>query len=145
MDTIKPLFTAHVTAIGGRNGRCESSDGALKVELAKPVEMGGSPRPGTVTPEHLFSAAYGACFGGALEFVGGQKKKDMSRTKVVCSTSVGPRDKGGYGLSVHMRVEDSSMPKAELEALVNEAHEKVCPFSHATRNNVPVTIEIVGA
>ena len=43
-----------------------------------------------------------------------------------------------------MRVEDTSLPQAELEALAREAHEKVCPYSHATRGNVPVELEVVG-
>ena len=34
--------------------------------------------------------------------------------------------------------------QAELEALAKEAHEKVCPYSHATRGNVPVEFEVVG-
>ncbi|CAN5387124.1 hypothetical protein BH09MYX1_BH09MYX1_28630 [soil metagenome] len=32
MDTIKPLYTAHATAIGGRNGHTESSDGVVKAD-----------------------------------------------------------------------------------------------------------------
>ena len=44
-----------------------------------------------------------------------------------------------------MRVEDRSRPKAELEALVREAHEKICPYSHATRGNVEVQFEVVGS
>jgi len=43
------------------------------------------------------------------------------------------------------RVEDPSLPKAELEAFVREAHEKVCPYSHATRGNVAVNFTVVGA
>ena len=43
-----------------------------------------------------------------------------------------------------MRVEDRSLPQAELETLAREAHEKVCPYSHATRGNVPVAVEVVG-
>lgn len=145
MDTIKPIFTAHATCTGGRNGHSEASDGSVKVDLAKPKEMGGTGKPGTTTPEHLFAAGYAACFGGAVDFVGTQHKTDASAAKVTCSTSIGPRDKGGYGLSVIMRVEHATIPQAELEALVREAHEKICPYSHATRNNVPVTLEIVGA
>ena len=34
--------------------------------------------------------------------------------------------------------------QAELEALAKEAHEKVCPYSHATRGNVPIEFEVVG-
>jgi osmotically inducible protein OsmC len=29
--------------------------------------------------------------------------------------------------------------------LVKEAHEKICPYSHATRNNVDVKFDVIGA
>ncbi len=34
---------------------------------------------------------------------------------------------------------------AELEAFVREAHEQICPYSHATRGNVAVNFTVVGA
>ena len=107
--------------------------------------MGGPGKPGTATPEHLFAAGYAACFGGALDFVGKQHKKDATKAKVTCAVSIGPRDGGGFGLSVTMRVEDKSLPQADLTALVREAHEKICPYSHATRGNVNVQFEVFGA
>src|SRR5581483_12302006 len=70
MDKIKPLFTATATAVGGRNGHTEASDGLVSVDLSVPKEMGGSGKPGTGTPEHLFAAGYAACYGGAIDFVG---------------------------------------------------------------------------
>jgi len=145
MDKINPLFTATATATGGRNGRSASDDGIVKVELSVPKAMGGPGKPGTATPEHLFAAGYAACFGGALDFVGKQQKKDASKAKVTCAVSIGPRDGGGFGLAVKMRVEDKSLPQADLASLVREAHEKICPYSHATRGNVNVQIEVIGA
>jgi osmotically inducible protein OsmC len=145
MDKINPLFTATATASGGRNGHTESDDGLVKADLSVPKPMGGPGKPGTATPEHLFAAGYAACFGGALDFVGKQKKKDASKAKVTCAVSIGPRDGGGFGLAVKMRVEDKSLPQADLTALAREAHEKICPYSHATRGNVPVELEVVGA
>jgi len=44
-----------------------------------------------------------------------------------------------------LRVVDNSLPQAELAALVQVAHEKICPYSHATRGNVNVQLEVVGA
>jgi organic hydroperoxide reductase OsmC/OhrA len=44
-----------------------------------------------------------------------------------------------------MRVEDKGLPQVDLEALAKEAHEKICPYSHATRDNVGVEFEVVGA
>jgi Ohr subfamily peroxiredoxin len=106
--------------------------------------MGGPGKPGTATPEHLFAAGYAACFGGALDFVAKQHKKNATGAKITCAVTIGPRDGGGFGLAVNMRVEDPSLPTAELKELATEAHEKICPYSHATRNNVPVTFEVVG-
>jgi lipoyl-dependent peroxiredoxin len=145
MDTIKPLYTATATAIGGRNGHTQSSDDIVFFDLSVPKEMGGPGKPGTATPEHLFAAGYAACFGGAIDFVAKQRKQDATRAKVTCAVSIGPRDGSGFGLAVKMRVEDKSLPQAELARLVKEAHEKICPYSHATRNNVDVKIDVVGA
>lgn len=145
MDKIKVLFTAKATATGGRNGHTESSDGIVKADLSVPKEMGGPGRPNTATPEHLFAAGYAACYGGALDFVAKQHKKDASKASVTCAVSIGPREGGGFGLSVKLRVEDTSLPQAELQAFATEAHEKICPYSHATRGNVDVAFEIVGA
>ena len=44
-----------------------------------------------------------------------------------------------------MRVEDKSLPQAELATFAREAREKICPYSHATRGNVDVTLEVIGA
>lgn len=145
MDKINPVFTATATETGGRNGHTETSDGAVKAELSVPKAMGGPGKPGTATPEHLFAAGYAACFGGAVDFVAKQQKKDASKARVTTAVSIGPREGGGFGISVKMRVEDKSLKQAELAALVKEAHEKICPYSHATRNNVNVAFEVVGA
>ncbi|HYV67285.1 MAG TPA: organic hydroperoxide resistance protein [Myxococcales bacterium] len=144
MDTIKPLFTATATVTGGRNGHAEAADGTVKADLSVPKEMGGPGRPGTTTPEHLFAAGYAACFGGALDFVAKRQKKDATKAKITCAVSIGPRDGGGFGLAVKMQVEDKSLPQAELAALTKEAHEQICPYSHATRGNVPVDFTVMG-
>jgi Ohr subfamily peroxiredoxin len=117
----------------------------VKADLSVPKAMGGPGKPGTATPEHLFAAGYAACFGGALDFVGRQKKKDATKATITCAVTIGPRDAGGFGLAVKLRVEDRTLPQADLEALAREAHETICPYSHATRGNVDVQLEIAGA
>lgn len=144
VDTIKPVFTATATATGGRNGHTAADDASVKADLSVPKAMGGPGKPNTTTPEHLFAAGYAACFGGALDFVAKQHKKDATGAKVTAAVSIGPRDGGGFGLEVKMHVEDRSIPTAELKQLVDEAHEKICPYSHATRGNVKVNLEVVG-
>jgi len=144
MDSIQPLFTAVAVAVGGRNGHTEATDGTVKADLSVPKEMGGPGKAGTATPEHLFAAGYAACFGGAVDFLAKQKKLDATKAKLTCAVSIGPRDGGGFGLSVKMQVEDRSLPQATLEGLVHDAHTQICPYSHATRNNVPVDFEVLG-
>ena len=145
MDKIKPVFTATATSTGGRNGSSESSDGFVKVNLSVPKEMGGPGKDNTTTPEHLFATGYAACFGGALDYVAKQHKKDATQAQVTCSVSIGPREAGGFGLSVQFKIEDKHLSKAELAMLVKEAHEKICPYSHATRGNIEIDFEISGA
>ncbi|MDE2119414.1 MAG: organic hydroperoxide resistance protein [Betaproteobacteria bacterium] len=145
MDKIQVVYTTSATATGGRNGHTRSQDGQVSVDLSVPKAMGGPGRPNTTTPEDLFAAGYAACFGGALDFVARQHKKNAAGASVTCSVSIGPRDGGGFGLAVTLHVEDASLPQAQLQQLADEAHEKVCPYSHATRNNVDVRIEVRGA
>jgi lipoyl-dependent peroxiredoxin len=143
--TIKPLVTAVAHSTGGRNGHSETTDKSVSVNLSVRKEMGGPGLPNTTTPEHLFAAGYAACFGGALEFVASQHKKNVTGSVVTCETAVGPREGGGFGIAVKMHVKVPTLPQAEAAALVAETHEKVCPYSHATRGNVDVQVVVEGA
>lgn len=142
---IKPLFTATATATGGRNGHTAADDGSVSIDLSVPKAMGGPGRPGTSTPEHLFAAGYAACFGGAVDFVASQKKLNAKGASVTCSVTIGPRTAGGFGLAVKLHVVDRTIAQGELEALAREAHEKICPYSHATRGNVDVDLSVQGS
>src|SRR3954463_11624411 len=115
MDRIDPKFTAIATARGGRNGHTEASDGFVSVDLSVPKALGGPGKPGTTTPEDLFAAGYAACFGGALDYVAKQHKKDAAQATVTCAVSIGPRDAGGFGISVKIRVEDKSLSQSDLQ------------------------------
>src|ERR1700722_4632557 len=142
--TINPLVTATAANTGGRNGHSETPDPSGSVDLSVPKALGGPGLPHTTTPEHLFAAGYAACFGSSLERVAGLHKKDASGAIVTCSTSIGPREGGGFGIAVAMRVEVPSLSTAEAQALVQEAHEKICPYSHATRGNIDFSLEVIG-
>jgi lipoyl-dependent peroxiredoxin len=143
--TIKPLVTATAHNTGGRNGHSETTDHSVSVNLSVRKEMGGPGLPNTTTPEHLFAAGYAACFGGALEFVAKQHRKNVSGAIVTCHTSVGPREGGGFGIAVKMHVKVPNLPNAEALALAQETHANICPYSHATRGNIEFTLEAEGA
>jgi osmotically inducible protein OsmC len=142
--TIKPLVTATAINTGGRNGHSETTDHSVSVNLSVRKEMGGPGLPDSTTPEHLFAAGYAACFGGALEFAASQHKKNVAGSTVTCDVSVGPREGGGFGIAVRMHVKVPTLPMAEAQALVQETHEKICPYSHATRGNIDFNLDVEG-
>jgi lipoyl-dependent peroxiredoxin len=137
------LYTAHATATGGRNGQAQTSDGVVSVSLSVPKEMGGAGAAGASNPEQLFAMGYAACFGGATEFVARQHKVFVKDVRVAAAVGIGPREAGGFGVTVALEVHIPDVPLEQAQAFVAEAHEKVCPYSHATRGNVPVTITVV--
>jgi Ohr subfamily peroxiredoxin len=144
ISPVKVLVTATAVSKGGRNGHSETTDKSVSVDLSVPKEMGGPGRPGTTTPEHLFATGYSACFGGALDFVASSQKKSAKNAEVTCAVGVGPREAGGFGITAKLKIVDPSIPQADLEAMVHETHEKICPYSHATRGNIEVSFEVQG-
>jgi lipoyl-dependent peroxiredoxin len=138
----KPLYTATATAVSGRDGHVETSDGVLKLNLSVPKEMGGPGKEGATNPEQLFASGYAACFGGALGFVAGQKKIVVRDVKVTARVIFGQTDDGAFQLAVELDVHVPNVDKAVAEELVQAAHQ-VCPYSRATRNNIEVKIASV--
>ena len=137
------VYTAVATATGeGRNGHTRTDDGLIDLDLAVPKEMGGP--GGGANPEQLFAAGYAACFHGALKLVARQRKATFTDSAVTAEVGIGPNDAGGFALEVTLRVELSGIEQAAAEQLVEAAHQ-VCPYSNATRGNVPVTLETVTA
>jgi Ohr subfamily peroxiredoxin len=78
-----------------------------------------------------------------MKFVAGQNKQTLpADTQVTAEVGIGPNDAGGFGLDIELRVSLPGLDKADAQALVDKAHH-VCPYSNATRNNVPVRLTVV--
>jgi len=136
------MYTAVATSTGdGRaGGRAASNDGLVDVTLAIPAEMGG---PGGATnPEQLFAAGWASCFHSAIKAIAAGQKIDVTDSAVVAEVSVYPTEQGGFSLSAALHVELGGLDQATADSLVEAAH-AVCPYSNATRGNIPVTIDAV--
>jgi lipoyl-dependent peroxiredoxin len=138
--SVKVLYTAHATAVGGRNGHTQSADGLVSVDLSVPKAMGGPGKPNTTTPEDLFAAGYAACFGSACEFVSRQMKLHPQSITVHAEVGIGEDSGGGFGLKVDLVAQIAGVSQADAERLVAAGHE-VCPYSRAVRNNVEVSVK----
>lgn len=134
--SFETLFTGTATAIGGRNGHSQTSDGSVSVNLGFPKN--GVLEPGKTTPEHLFATGYAACFGSAVEAVGKQKGLDVTDSAVTVAASLGKVD-GGFGLSVKLSLKAPKLTKEQTEEVLEAAHQ-MCPYSKATRGNIPVEL-----
>ncbi|MGW4984376.1 organic hydroperoxide resistance protein [Streptomyces mirabilis] len=131
------LYTAVATATG-RDGRAFSSDRKLDVVLALQKELGGT---GTGTnPEQLFAAGYAACFATSMQLVAQQKKIDVAGLLVTAEVGLVPNGQGGFQLEVSLRTKLPDSLRREAGRELIEATHQVCPYSNATRGNIPVEL-----
>src|SRR5438034_4784814 len=95
---MKVLYTAIVQAEGGREGRVQSLDGNLDVNLALPKELGGAGDAGS-NPEQLLAAGWAACFQNAMHLVAKAQKLDLTDSSVTAEVDLGMTDDGGFQLA----------------------------------------------
>jgi Ohr subfamily peroxiredoxin len=129
-------YTATATTKAGRNGHVTSSDNTLNLDLAMP----GSNRHGT-NPEQLFAAGYSACFGSAILAVAGSEKLKPDNVEVTADVTL-VVEGHDYSIAVKLKARIDGVSREEAEKLLHTAHQ-VCPYSKATRNNIPVELELL--
>ncbi|AJM76825.1 organic hydroperoxide resistance protein [Rathayibacter toxicus] len=138
---MEPLYTAIAHASGGgRDGHVHTEDDRLDLDIRPPRELGGS-GDGT-NPEQLFAAGYSACFLSALHGAGKQLVIDTTGAAVSASVSIDKNDEGGYGLAVELDISVPRVSAEEARAVADQAH-LLCPYSAATRGNIPVALNLV--
>ncbi|MEG0189008.1 organic hydroperoxide resistance protein [Algoriella sp.] len=134
---MKTLYTASVTATGGRNGKVKSENGVVDFDVRMPKSLGGA-NDDYLNPELLFAAGYSACFDSALNLVL-QQNKVKAETTVKADVSIGQIENGGFGLAVVLSVSVLGVSLEDAKLYVEKAHQ-ICPYSNATRNNIDVEL-----
>jgi Ohr subfamily peroxiredoxin len=139
----KVLYTAEATVTGGRaNGHGRTTDGALDVQLRSPKEMGGE--GGGTNPEQLFAVGYAACFEGALGVVARRERVEADDASIDSRVNLLPTEERGFKLSVELHVTLPQIQDPEQAKRIVAAAHQVCPYSHATRGNIDVTLTANG-
>lgn len=136
---MKTLYTASVTATGGREGRVESGDKNISMKLNKP----GPSSSGGTNPEQLFAAGYAGCFSGAVQFLAKQRNLEIGDVSTTAEVSLNQDEDNGFMLSVALDTQLPSLSQTDAENLLHAAHQ-FCPYSKATRGNVSVTLKLNG-
>ncbi|QPK81073.1 organic hydroperoxide resistance protein [Schaalia sp. ZJ405] len=132
-------YSVTAQSTGGRGGQAVTTDPELTLDLRAPQELGGP--GGGANPEQLFAMGYGACFQGAMGLAA--KELGTSTTDSVVRTTVGIGPEGdSFAISVNIEVYIPGVPRDEVQRLADRTHE-LCPYSKATRGNVPVTVTAI--
>lgn len=137
-------YTAVVNVDGeGRNGgRVHSADGLLQTSLSLPKELGGA---GTAAnPEQLLAAGWAACFLGALRRAATARKIRLTSTTITAEVTLTHGNDGEFGLSAALHPSLGGVDQDTATELAHAAHQ-ICPYSKATRGNIPVTINATAA
>lgn len=132
-------YTTTATTKGGRNGRAVLDNGGLGLAMALPKEMGGA--GDGHNPEQLFALGWSSCFGQAILVLAKKHGLDGQDARVTVSIGI-DKDDVSFALKADIKVTIPGADKAKVQALVEDAH-KICPYSRATRGNVPVTLTVV--
>ena len=130
---MKKIHIAEMIAHGGRDGTVEAPNGNFRVELS------GDEQQGSVTPEHLFAGAYGACFLGALQNAAERAHVKVTGMTLVARAHLDEDERGGYNLNVDLRATMPGVSESDARHIMNLAHQ-TCPYSKATRGNINVTL-----
>ena len=132
-------YKTSATTKGGRNGRATLDDGGLALAMALPKDIGGA--GDGHNPEQLFALGWSSCFGQAILALAKKHGLDGQAAKVTCDVTLNVND-GAFSLAAELKLALPGADKAKLQALIEDAH-TICPYSKATRGNVPVTLTVV--
>src|SRR5688500_10084332 len=136
---MKAVITSEAISTGGRSGSVETKDGLLKTQLGNPLEKGIERRG--PNPEHLFAAAYSACFHGALQNAAKKLGPELRDSKIRAVVHLLEDDSGGYRLSVDLHGQLPGVERAQAQRLMEEAH-RTCPYSRALRGEAQVKLNV---
>ena len=131
-------YVTSATTKGGRNGRAMLDNGALALAMALPKELGGA--GDGHNPEQLFALGYSSCFGQAILVVAKKHGIDGQAAKVTADVTLDVAN--GFSLAVELKVSIPGADRDKVQALVEEAH-TVCPYSKATKGNIPVKLTVI--
>ena len=132
-------YVTKATTSGGRNGRAVLDGGVLSLAMALPKDLGGA--GDGHNPEQLFALGWSSCFGQAILVLAKKHGLDGQAAKVTCEVTLNIND-GAFSLAAELKVALPGADKAKLQALIEDAH-TICPYSKATKGNVPVTLTAI--
>ncbi len=133
------ILTRSALSKGGRDGRIQSRQGKLDLQMAKPKELGGEDNEET-NPEEIFAAGYSACFASSLEYMLTNEEVSYASIEVEAEVHlVTDSNDGGFKFDIDLHVTLEGPDENTSAKLIDQAY-AFCPYSKAITNNVEVRI-----
>jgi osmotically inducible protein OsmC len=133
MKSLPPI--TETISLGGRDGSVETAGEGFKLQFAKP----GPRNPQGLTPEHLFGAAWAACFCGAVKHVA--KESGHAADGITVTARVQLQSDAPKPFAVELLVDIPDCDDEKADAILQKAH-AMCAYSKATRGNVDVKLTL---
>jgi lipoyl-dependent peroxiredoxin len=139
--TLTPIMTTHATTKGGRDGRTSLEGGKMVLGMSLPKELAGAGATEGMNPEQLFAMGWSSCYGQAIIALSKKHSVDATRASVTCLVTLN-KDETSFALTAELKISIPGEDLVKVKALAEDAH-TICPYSKATRGNVPVTLTVV--
>ena len=133
MSALPPI--AETISQGGRTGHVETAAAGFNLHFKEPSAGNGQ----GLTPEHLFGAAWAACFNGAVKYIA--KESGHADEGITVTAHVQLHPNGPKPFSVELLLSIPTLDEKKAEHVVAKAH-AMCAYSKATRGNVDVKITL---
>jgi osmotically inducible protein OsmC len=133
MDPLPPITEA--ISQGGRDGSVETAGEGFKLQFTKP----GPRNPQGLTPEHLFGAAWAACFCGAVKYIAKESGHADEGIAVTARVQLQPEGPKPFAVELLVSIPDCDDEKADT--ILKKAH-AMCAYSKATKGNVDVKLTL---
>lgn len=139
MIQMAKVLTRSATTKGGRTGRIEAKEGDLVLDMAKPLELGGTENKET-NPEEIFAAGYSACFASSLEYLLENANVDFESIEVEAELHLIMDSEGnGFKFDIDLYVSLDGPDQETKNTFIDKAY-GFCPYSKAISGNVDVRI-----
>lgn len=133
MSNLPPI--AETISQGGRTGSVETSGEGFNIHFQPPTPE----HTQGLAPEHLFGAAWAACFNGAVKYIA--KESGHADDGITVTAKVQLCPEGPQPFAVELLVSIPGLDEHKAEHVVAKAH-AMCAYSKATKGNVSVKITL---
>jgi organic hydroperoxide reductase OsmC/OhrA len=71
-----------------------------------------------------------------------ERQAPLKESSVTARVGIGRDERNRFKLQVALEISAPGRDRAEIEDIARVAHEEICPYSHATRGNIDLVVNV---